>query len=72
MKRPLALVLAALLLAGCTKAGTPSSSAPAAGGAGGARHPYTVPHVLRYATAEDIAGLNPHLASRRRWATCRR
>ncbi len=62
MKRPLALVLAALLLAGCTKAGTPSSSAPAAGGAGGARHPYTVPHVLRYATAEDVAGLNPHLS----------
>ena len=27
------------------------------------RHPYTVPHVLRYATAEDITGLNPHLAS---------
>ena len=25
------------------------------------RHPYTVPHVLRYATAEDIVGLNPHL-----------
>jgi peptide/nickel transport system substrate-binding protein len=26
-----------------------------------ARHPWTVPHVLRYATAEDIVGLNPHL-----------
>src|SRR5471032_895022 len=26
-----------------------------------ARHPYTVPHVLRYATAEDIVGLNNHL-----------
>jgi peptide/nickel transport system substrate-binding protein len=26
-----------------------------------ARHRYTVPHVLRYATAEDIVGLNPHL-----------
>ena len=25
------------------------------------RHPYTIPHVLRYATAEDIVGLNPHL-----------
>ena len=25
------------------------------------RHPYTVPHVLRYATGEDIVGLNPHL-----------
>lgn len=56
MKRPLAIVLAALVLAGCTKAGSPSS-----GPANGARHPYTIPHVLRYATAEDIAGLNPHL-----------
>jgi len=25
------------------------------------RHPYTQPHVLRYATASDISGLNPHL-----------
>jgi len=28
-----------------------------------ARHTYTTPHVLRYATAEDISGLNPHLNS---------
>lgn len=36
---------------------------PAAAGvrADGGRHPYTIPHVLRYATAEDIVGLNPHL-----------
>ncbi|MGH7709032.1 MAG: ABC transporter substrate-binding protein [Vulcanimicrobiaceae bacterium] len=27
------------------------------------RHPYTIAHELRYATAEDITGLNPHLAS---------
>jgi peptide/nickel transport system substrate-binding protein len=26
-----------------------------------ARAPYTIPHVLRYATGEDIVGLNPHL-----------
>jgi peptide/nickel transport system substrate-binding protein len=26
------------------------------------RHPYTTPHVLRYATGEDVVGLNPHLA----------
>jgi len=25
------------------------------------QHNYTIPHVLRYATAEDVAGLNPHL-----------
>ena len=33
----------------------PAASAPA-------RHPYTIPHVLRYATGDDIVGLNPHLA----------
>jgi peptide/nickel transport system substrate-binding protein len=38
--------------AACTKVGTTGE---------GARHPYTVPHVLRYATGEDIAGLNTHL-----------
>src|SRR5665213_1216174 len=35
----------------CTKVGT--SSGP------GGEHPYTVPHTLRYAAAEDIVGLNP-------------
>ena len=39
-------------LAACTKAGMT--------GVGG-RHSYTIPHVLRYATGEDIAGLNTHL-----------
>jgi peptide/nickel transport system substrate-binding protein len=28
----------------------------------GARHPYTIPHVLRFSGAEDIVGLNPHFA----------
>lgn len=35
--------------------------APPGGRAVGARHSYTIPHVLRYATGEDIVGLNPHL-----------
>lgn len=39
-------------LAACTKVGTTGV---------GARHSYTVAHVLRYATGEDIAGLNTHL-----------
>ncbi|MEO7040430.1 MAG: peptide ABC transporter substrate-binding protein [Candidatus Elarobacter sp.] len=43
----------ALALAAC--------SAPPGARAVGGRHPYTVPHVLRYATGEDIVGLNPHL-----------
>ena len=33
--------------------------APAA--AGPQRHPWTIPHVLRYATTEDVVSLNPHL-----------
>ena len=45
----------ALALAACV------AIVPGTSGAQGARHPYTVPHVLRYATGEDIVGLNPHL-----------
>ncbi|HEY0614530.1 MAG TPA: peptide ABC transporter substrate-binding protein [Candidatus Elarobacter sp.] len=54
----------ALVLAGCTRVAQapPSGSGAAAGGGAAGRHPYTVPHVLRYATAEDIVGLNPHLS----------
>ena len=62
MKKPLSFVLGALLLAGCTKVASVGPADSSATGAAGARHPYTVPHVLRYATAEDITGLNPHLA----------
>jgi peptide/nickel transport system substrate-binding protein len=51
-----ALLLSAAALSGCTQSGV-GASAPGADG----RHPYTIPHVLRYATAEDIVGLNPHL-----------
>lgn len=47
---------AALALAACA-ALLPGAS----GAADPARHSYTVPHVLRYATGEDIVGLNPHL-----------
>jgi peptide/nickel transport system substrate-binding protein len=61
LKRPTALAVAALMLASCTKVG-PSGSAETTSGAGHTRHPYTTPHVLRYATAEDIVSLNPHLA----------
>ena len=50
-------VVACVALAGCTKVGT-QTAGPEAG-----RHPYTHAHELRYATAEDITGLNPHLAT---------
>ncbi len=55
--RRLALLLAAVAVAGCTKVETQGASGAAAA------HSYTIPHVLRYATAEDIAGLNPHLVT---------
>jgi peptide/nickel transport system substrate-binding protein len=59
----LATVVAAVLLAACTKTGQVSSGSSAGGPSGGPgeRNSFTVPHVLRYATAEDIVGLNPHL-----------
>ncbi|MFN2459810.1 MAG: peptide ABC transporter substrate-binding protein [Candidatus Velthaea sp.] len=64
LNKTLALLLAAGLLAGCTK--VPDTASPSAGNAAavpspGARHSYTRPHELRYSTAEDIVGLNPHL-----------
>lgn len=50
MNRIVASALAAaLLLSACTKTGE-----------SGGRHAFTVPHVLRYATSEDINTLNPH------------
>jgi len=55
VKRFLAVCSIVVLAAGVTRA------VPAAG-ALPQRHPYTIPHVLRYATAEDIVGLNPHLS----------
>jgi peptide/nickel transport system substrate-binding protein len=51
-----ALLLAALLLPSVVVS---SVRAPAVAAG---PHPWTIPHVLRYATAEDIVGLNPHLA----------
>jgi peptide/nickel transport system substrate-binding protein len=51
MKRLLVLLAAASLAAGCTKVGTSSPSE-------GDRHPYTHPHELRFASSEDIVGLN--------------
>jgi peptide/nickel transport system substrate-binding protein len=55
VKRFLALLSAVLLLPSIVVS---SLRAPAAAAG---PHPWTIPHVLRYATAEDIVGLNPHL-----------
>jgi peptide/nickel transport system substrate-binding protein len=55
--RWLALLLVTFGIAACTKVETQTSTG------GVAAHSYTIPHVLRYATAEDIAGLNPHLVT---------
>jgi len=51
--RRIAIALAASVLAAGTL--VPGASAEPQ------RHPWTIPHVLRYATGEDIVGLNPHL-----------
>ncbi|HMD02419.1 MAG TPA: ABC transporter substrate-binding protein, partial [Candidatus Baltobacteraceae bacterium] len=51
-KRFLPLAAAAALAPACTKVG-------GSGSLEGERHAYTVPHVLRYADAEDPVGLNP-------------
>jgi len=48
-------------LAGCTKISTSATDGSSA--SGGATNSFTVPHVLRYSTAEDIVGLNPHLST---------
>jgi peptide/nickel transport system substrate-binding protein len=45
----------AVVMTACTKVDTGTSAGA------GTRHSYTVPHELRYATAEDIVGLNPDL-----------
>jgi peptide/nickel transport system substrate-binding protein len=68
VKRVLAGLIFAALLAGCAPRGVSTDAVVAAlsgaapAGAATSRNPYTVPHVLRYATAEDIVGLNPHLS----------
>jgi peptide/nickel transport system substrate-binding protein len=54
MTRAHAMVVALTLALGCVL-GAPSAAQERV------RHPWTIPHVLRYATGEDIVGLNPHL-----------
>ncbi|HUA08031.1 MAG TPA: peptide ABC transporter substrate-binding protein [Candidatus Acidoferrales bacterium] len=53
MKR-LAALLALVMLAACTKSAQP--------GEGGRANGWTVPHVLRFANAEDVNSLNPLLS----------
>ncbi len=53
--RTLRAPLIAALLALVANTAGPAASAQ------DARRPWTVPHVLRYATGEDVVGLNPHL-----------
>ncbi|MFN2459809.1 MAG: peptide ABC transporter substrate-binding protein [Candidatus Velthaea sp.] len=66
LPKTFALIVAAGLLAACSR--VPDAASAGAGNAAtvpspGARHAYTRPHELRYATAEDISGLNPHLVT---------
>lgn len=57
--RTAALLVCAALIAGCSKSGTGTASQTAAGAP---VNSWTKPHVLRYATAEDISSLNPLLS----------
>jgi peptide/nickel transport system substrate-binding protein len=52
MNRALTAVATALMLLAMPLAGDTQAE--------GGRHPYTIPHVLRFSGAEDIVGLNPH------------
>ncbi len=65
LNRRLALVLAALALAGCTRgAGSGSGgAAPTGAPAGARRNAFTVPHTLRIGDTLDFSSLNPHLAT---------
>lgn len=58
MLKKIVLGLALAALVACTRVETSGSAAGSA-----ARASYTVPHVLRYASAEDITGLNPMFSS---------
>jgi peptide/nickel transport system substrate-binding protein len=55
---PLLARAAALALGALVAASSGSAAAQ-----DGSRHSYTIPHVLRYASGEDIVGLNNHLNS---------
>ncbi len=62
----MAVLLAAGLLAGCTKVagGTvQTTTATASSTRVAARHPATIPHTLRIGDIVDITSLNPHLAA---------
>ena len=69
MHKPLAPILAALLLSACARgtdggASAPGAAAPSAGGAAAVRHnAFTVPHTLRVGDIQDLVSLNPHLAT---------
>ncbi|MDB5070668.1 MAG: appA 2 [Candidatus Eremiobacteraeota bacterium] len=59
MKRALATVLAALLLAACAKTGNVASTS----GGAGAPNARTIAHTLRIGDTQDFDTLNPHLAT---------
>jgi len=58
--RAAAVLVCAAFIAGCSKSGT-TTSTTSQSEAGARVNSWTKPHVLRYATAEDIATLNPML-----------
>jgi peptide/nickel transport system substrate-binding protein len=62
VNRHLAFVLAALVLAACTKSADTAAGGPAS--APGAEHNrFTIPHQLRIGDIQDITTLNPHIGT---------
>jgi peptide/nickel transport system substrate-binding protein len=56
-------VVAAVLLAGCTRTAQVSSAGDASGAPGTHKNTYTIPHELRIGDTQDFDNLNPHLAT---------
>ena len=68
MKRTLSIVAVAVMLAGCSRIESDTSSKTSGSTGGGnsvgtSEHAYTQPHVLRIGDTQDFDNLNPHLAT---------
>jgi peptide/nickel transport system substrate-binding protein len=67
VKKTIGVLLAALLLASCTKVQTATTASGGqsgpSGGAEGRKNAYTIPHELRIGDTQDFDNLNPHLST---------
>jgi peptide/nickel transport system substrate-binding protein len=64
VKKYLAVVLTAAMLAGCSRTGQGETSTSSSSGVVAGRHnSYTIPHTLRIGDTADFDNLNPHLST---------